>query len=357
VTFAVLLLLLASAPPQPGGAAAAFQRAAAALSAGDYAAAEKGFQEVLKLEPTSVPALGNLGVTYSRQERFSEAVGVYRKALKLAPNEPGLLLNLAIAYVKQEQYAGAKPLLARLPRNNQTRELLATCELFTGNPARALELLDGLHTPEALFLTGTARLRLKQPDPARAAFAELLASTSPAQAHMLMGRAYLDNGQFDESIAEFRQALDLPAARLELAKAQISIRDSEAAEKNLREFLQARPGYPEAVYYLGALLVLMAREDEALPLLEQARAARPDSWGAYYYLGRAYLQKGSAEKALALLERSARLNPDEAAVWFQLARACQTLGRGAEAAKARERFNAIREKSLEASQPVMPPNR
>ncbi len=358
MSIAVLVLLLTAAPPQSGGAAVVFQRAAAALSAGDLPAAEQGFEQVLKLEPNSVPALGNLGVTYTRMERFADAVRVYRQALKLAPNQPGLLLNLGLAYLKQGDYAAAKPLFARLQRTNQSLELLATCELFTGNPTRALDLLKALpRTPEILFLTGTSYLRLKQPAPAKAAFEEMLTVASSAQARLLMGRAYVDNEQFDEAIAEFKQALELPPARLELAKAQISLRDNESAESNLREVLRTRPAHSEAAYYLGSLLVLLAREDEALPLLEQARAARPDAWGAYYYLGRAQMQKGAAPKALTYLETAAKLNPEEAAVWFQLARAYQTLGRKAEAASARTRYNTLREASLEKTQPVLPPGR
>lgn len=335
-----------------------FQRAAQALSAGNLAEAEQGFQQVLKLEPNSVPALGNLGVVYSRMERFPDAVKAYQRALKLAPNEPGLLLNLAIAYVKQEDYAAAKPLLARLPRNAQTLQLQATCELFTGNPQRTLDLIAGLPTgAEVSYLKGTAYLRLKKPEDARRAFADLLASASPAQGHLLMGRAYSDNAQFDEAIVELKQALDLnpasAAARFELAKAQIGLRDNENAEQNLREILKSQPSHVEAAYYLGGLLVLLAREDEALPYLERARRARPDAWGGYYYLGRAYLQKGMAPRALPLLERASAINPDEAAVWFQLARAYQSLGRRQEAAAARARYDKMRSETLEKTQTIL----
>ena len=358
MTTAVFLLFLSAAPPQPEGAAVTFQKASQALSAGNLDAAEQGFLSVLKLEPNSIPALGNLGVTYSRMERYPDAVKTYQRALKLAPSHPGLLLNLAIAYVKQSDYEPAKPLLLRLPRNTQTRELLATCELFTGHSQQALSLLDGLPpNPEVLFLSGTARLHLKQPEAAKRDFAALLASASPAQAHLLMGKAYSDNAQFDEALVELKQALDLDPpslpARLELAKAQIGLRENENAEQNLRAVLAANPSHPEAAYYLGALLVLLAREDESLPLLQQARAARPDAWGAYYYLGRAYMQKGQAPQALPFLQKSSTLNPNEAAVWFQLARAFSALSRRPEAAQARARYDALRSASLEKTQPII----
>src|SRR5512140_2774114 len=91
-----------------------FQRAAAALAAGDYAAAESGFQQVLKASPNHLGALGNLGVVYSRSERPTEAIAVYRRALRLAPNEKGLLLNLGLAHLKSDAHAEALPYFQRV---------------------------------------------------------------------------------------------------------------------------------------------------------------------------------------------------------------------------------------------------
>lgn len=357
---AVLVLVLAAAPPPSGGAAAAyFERAARALSGGDYETAEEGFLAVLKLEPNSVPALGNLGVTYSRMERFADAVRVYRRALKLAPNEPGLILNLGLAHLKQEDYAAAKPLFARLPRSEQSSQLLATCELFTGQAGRALALLEGLpRSAEVMFLTGTAQLRLGRKAEAKESFRELLAASSPAQAHLLMGRAYSENAQFDEAIGELKQALDLDrgslAARMELAKAQIGLRQNEEAEANLREVLRTNPRHPDGAYYLGSLLVLLSREDEAFPLLELSRTARPDAWGAYYYLGRAWMQKGQAGKALPLLEQAVKLNPGEMSAWYQLTRAAKAMGLEARSKEALARYEALRKANMapDSNKPV-----
>jgi tetratricopeptide (TPR) repeat protein len=360
VTAAILTAILLAVPAQPAGTAVVFERAAKALTSGDLNAAEKGFLEVLKREPDSIPALGNLGVTYSRMERYADAIRTFQRALRLAPGQPGLVLNLAIAYVKKSDYAAAKPLLAKLLENTQTRELRATCELFTGHPERALELLAGLPpSPETLFLTGTAQLRLKRRAEAQAAFQKLLTLAPPAQVHLLLGRAYADSTLFDEALVELRQAVALDPqsvpARLELAKTLISLRDNPAAEKELRAILASNPVQPDATYYLGAILVQQGRAGEAIPLLETSRAARPDAWGAYYYLGRAWMQKDPA-KAVPLFERASRLGPGEAAVWFQLARAYQTLGEFGKAKAARQRHSAISEKALERESQIIPPN-
>ena len=41
-------------------------RAVKDLASGDYAAAERGFQSVLRAQPNSAGALGNLAIVYSR---------------------------------------------------------------------------------------------------------------------------------------------------------------------------------------------------------------------------------------------------------------------------------------------------
>lgn len=348
-----LLWVALLAPPQQ-----VFQQAAAALQRGDLSGAEKGFLEVLKAEPDNLGALGNLGVVYSRQERIDDAITIYQRVLKLAPNEPGIWLNLGLAYLKLDDFTSALPLFDKLNRSPrasaQSAELLSTCLLQTGQPGRAVALLEALpRTPGTLFLLGSAYLKLKQKDKAKAAFDELFTSAAgPAQSHYLLGRAYNDAAQPDEALAELKKALGLDpkfdAARFELAKVHLSQRDNDAAEQELR----ALPPGPEVSYYLGALLVLTGREKEAIPWLELARKARPNGWGSYYYLGRAELQSKNLARALPLLEKAAQLNPDETAAWFQLARAYQQAGRPADAAKARARLAQLKEKTQEYEERV-----
>jgi tetratricopeptide (TPR) repeat protein len=340
----------------------AFRKAAAALTAGELSQAEQGFLEVLQSQPRHIGALGNLGIVYSRQERVSDAITVYQRALKLSPNEPGLLLNLGLAYLKLEEYQSAKPLLARADRSPlasaQTKELLATCRLFTGEEAAAAAALETLpRTPGVLYLLGSAYLRLNQPDRARAVFADLLtASASPAQARFLLGKAYAEGAQFDAAAAELRQALVLDsrmtAARVELGKVLLGARDLEGAAREFRVALAGEPANVEATYYLGALLVLMRKEAEALPYLEKVRSARPNGWTSFYYLGRARMQLGHAAEAIPLLEKAAALNPDEAAVYFQLGRAYRAAGRISDAQRAAAAYTRLRDRSAEREESV-----
>src|SRR5690242_890204 len=91
-----------------------FEKALAALSAGEYAAAESGFRQVLQESPNHFGALQNLGVVYSRTNRLPEAVGTYRHALELRPSDKSVLLNLGLSYLKQESFAEALPIFQKL---------------------------------------------------------------------------------------------------------------------------------------------------------------------------------------------------------------------------------------------------
>lgn len=341
-------LFLAAAACAAGDPRVAFDRAAAALAAHDYGAAERGFQEVLKAVPGHAGALGNLGVVYARTQRHSQAIEVYQRALKLAPRDPGLSLNLGLAYVSLRQYGRALALFEKLPRTGQVRELLATCQIHDGRPAEALAALEGMPlTAGVAYLRGLAYARLKQPEQARAALAEMMSAATPAQAAFLMGKAEYDEGRFETAAESFQKALaaGFPGSHLELGKTYLSLRRNAEAETELRLALGDDPS--EANYYLGGLLIIARRYAEAAPFLEKARALNPDSWAACYYLGRVRLAGNQPSAAIALLERAAALNPNEPAVFYQLAQAFKKAGRAAESRRALERVLALNRGKLD----------
>src|ERR1017187_9392735 len=96
----------AQQPPAPDPRAI-FERAQQALVRKDYAAAERGFREVLRLDPRSAAAYTDLGVVYMRTEKYDSAIRVLLEAKKLSPNLPGIDLNLGLAYYDKEEFPQA----------------------------------------------------------------------------------------------------------------------------------------------------------------------------------------------------------------------------------------------------------
>lgn len=324
-----------------------FDRAVEALVAGDYVKAEHGFQAVLRDEPQNAGALTNLGIIYSRTNRADQAIAMYQRALKLSPDDKAILLNLGLVHLRQEAYKRALPLFERVvaidPHHQQARQLVALCQVYTGQLSPAIHELETLRAANAgdeqvLFLLGFAYLKNQQPGMTKTVFEQMFAVAGPARAQFLLGRACYEAALFDRAEESYRevQRLDpnFPGLDLELGKLFISQHRTDDAVRELGLVLKGDPENEDANYFLGSLLVQENRFREGIPYLERARTLKPDSWGAYFYLGKARLGMDQAADAVPLFQKAAELNPDESTVYFQLARALQASGHRLEAGRA-----------------------
>lgn len=124
-TRALLLMLLilsvsglSSQQPPSEDPRAIFGRAQTALLNQDYARAEAGFQEVLRLYPHSVAALSNLGVVSMRTEKYGRAIQSFRKARELNPQVPGISLNLGLPIITSKTLPWPSRSLSRCSERN-----------------------------------------------------------------------------------------------------------------------------------------------------------------------------------------------------------------------------------------------
>jgi putative PEP-CTERM system TPR-repeat lipoprotein len=121
--------------------------AEAALARKDYAAAEKLYQNVLKLQPESALALNNLAwVTLQLQK--DGALGYAEKANQLMPNQTQFMDTLAMVLSAKGENAKAIELqnraVALQPGNNALKLNLARLYIAAGDKARARTELDAL---------------------------------------------------------------------------------------------------------------------------------------------------------------------------------------------------------------------
>ena len=339
-----------------------FTNAEQALRSNDLAAAERGFREFLELQPSHVGALGNLGVVYSRMGRYQDAVFAYERGLKLAPKSANLNLNLGLVWLKQDDHRSARVWFERAaalrPDHDQTMELLATAQLFTGDVDKAVAILESLPATQSVqYLLSIGYLKQNRRDHAREMIDRLFDLLSPAQAHLLAGRAYYESTLFEQAVAELTKARDLdsnlPGVWRELGKAQVSLRRSEQALTNLRQAVKRDPTDAEACYFLGALLVQEGSAKEGVDLLERSRRGRPAFWGAWYYLGKAAMAAGDPLRAADLLRRALELHGEEMAVTYQLARALNAAGLHAESRKWMNRYMELRAQQKRETQEAL----
>ena len=325
---ALLALAAGLAAAQP--AAGEFERAVAALSAGDYAAAESGFQELLVQSPNDVAVLQNLGLVYARTNRLDRALAAYRRALELSPGNSNLLLNLGLAYLKQNRYADSLAAFQELVRRDPA-----------SRPARDIHLLYPLCS---------GYLAQNQSDAGRRTLTAFLASLPPSAASLVRCKLHFVSERLDEAEAECRASLradpNFPGAHLEMAKVLVAQRSPDAAQE-LAAAIREQSSDPEALYDLGVALAQESRTEEAMDYLERARRLDPGFWGTYFHLGKIRLALQQADQAVPLLRKAADLHPGNFTVLYVLGRALMATGKTEEARRVMEQVRKLQAKELE----------
>ena len=207
---------------------------------------------------------------YSRRE-FPKAIESMQAALKT--EEAGSVRFTEIALVLGQSY------------------------YMSGRNAEAIPWLEkaiaaGVRATEAAYMLGSAAVKNREPDRARAAFAVMFnIPAESAAAHLITGQMMV------------RQELE------------------EFAERELRRALALDPRIPEAHYLLGILATYRSDIDKAISELTQEIAINPNFAMAYYKLGDAYTRRENWDQAIPLLQKSAWLNPTYSGPYILLGKA------------------------------------
>ena len=312
-----------------------FHEAVSALSSGDYAAAERGFQKVLDASPDHVDSLQNLGVVYARTNRLDKAIPLYRRALELSPRNGSVLLNLGLAYMKQGAFSEALPVFQTLSAADPGKM-----------PGRDLRVLYSLTA---------GYLRQNRTEEAQRTIKAFLASLPPASAALVLCKLYYEGERSEEAEEQCRKTLELdpklPGAHLVMAQVLASLHSAGAA-KELDAVIREGPRDAESLYDLGVALIQEDRIDDGVRYLDRSMRLNPGFWGSYYHLGKTKLKLGQAEQAVPLLKKAAELNAESFPVFYELGRALLATGKTEEAGRAMQRVRELqaleREKDVKA---------
>jgi len=295
--FALLLLhfSFAQAPSDYANGLASFR-------AGNYADALEFFRKAEAAAPGSTDALVFAAKALVHLEKYAEADAALRSYLAWQSNSPDALYLLG--YV--------------LNRENQPGESLET---YTKAAARQPP------TGDDLKVVGLDYVLLDDfPSAIRWLEKAVELDSRNAEAWYFLGRAYYTRSRISEAKAAFEKVLQLNPKD---AKAENNLglvfeseaRPSEAIEayQQAIAWQQANPKPSEQPYLnLGSLLLDEGRNEEALPVLEEAAKLSPVNSLCRLKLGIAYFRLSKLENARKELEEAARLDPDNAAVHFQL---------------------------------------
>ena len=164
--------------------------------------------------------------------------------------------------------------------------------------------------------------------------------TPSASEHMALGLDYRDQGQLDEAVAAFKEAIELEPnfveAHYNLGLTYADQEEYELALAEQQEAIDLAPDLAEAHNGLGMAYYGLGQVDEAIAAYQQAVELDPDLSDAHFNLGHAYSDLGQHGQALAAYREAAQLEPDDHEIHHNVGVACIKQGMVNEAIEAWE---------------------
>lgn len=135
-------------------------------------------------------------------------------------------------------------------------------------------------------------------------------------AHYNLGEVLDQQGQANEAIAQYRQALQRhPAyegAQNNLGLVLLRLGRVDEAIPCFQKAIQIKSSYPEPRINLGNAFLQQGKTDEAIAQYQKAAELDPDDPTSRNGLGNALLQKGKVDDAIAQYQAALKLQPDNA---------------------------------------------
>ena len=251
----------------------------------DYPAAERLYRQLTPYAPEMAELHSNLGLACHLQNKGDCAEQAFLKALEL--NKDLFLPNFVMGEkrFKQNRYEEALPLLESAlqsqPRQPEVRQFyLATLiglhrYLSAVKEYRAL-IQENPSDVEARYGLGAVYMKMSQ-----RAIEGLRGREDNGYSFLLTARHYAPEPRwltFALSAYEdaFEKGVNLPGARVEYAKLQLSQKALQAARSALEAELEVDPYSYEGRFYLAQLALQEGDEQESARLLDEAVAIRPE---------------------------------------------------------------------------------
>lgn len=295
-----------------------------AVEEGDYASVERDLLNYAIQNPNDARGFELLARMRFKQNRLSEAKSLYQKVLALDAGATASKINLAVINFQTGSAPAAISELEALPdRDVQTDALrlkLAQAFALLGDCGKALAAVDKLSPKakngDALPLRAECYLRARENGQigALVPFANGLAKQDPKLAvkfaDVLIGGAiYKESADVLRAVVKvFPQNAD---ALVSLAKAEIYLKNFEAAKNHLALASKIEPQSPDIFYAQGLFESERGKNAEALRWLEKALAAAPDSIPFLRQYVISAIRASENGKAMRAAEKLMQLNASE----------------------------------------------
>ena len=293
------------------------------LHTGDRQAAEADLRHAVKLKPTAVNALYNLGVLLMEDKKPAEAAQYFEKARNAGPLSPELAVNLIQAYLEAGHSDHAIHVAeAAGPKFAASSEFdLMTGNLFLAHgvasaACAAFRSADRLqpHQPEVALPLASACLESKDAVSAKAALASIEdKAQDSAQYHSLAAKVHFLAGEKEATLAEMSSAVKLaprdPDLFLTLGRFYQKYGEQQKAVAVLQKAADLDPSSPAPLYSMAVSYITADDQAGAMQLLSRALKLDPHFDRALFLVGSIYLAALKLEEAEPPLAEALKLQP------------------------------------------------
>lgn len=230
-----------------------------------YAQAEEITDEIIKNQSNNTKAYILLAKSQAKQGKFSQAIETLSKASQKSPENHEILLETLKIRKDQEGAESVLPELVKLAQDQPD------------NPAILTTLTD--------WLIQTNRLKKAEET------AQTILKIMPGQAevHLMLGRLQRKNGQLDQAISHFSDAITIDPtmidAYIEMGKTYQDRRELEKAIQIYHKGSQADASDPRPYYFAGMALKECKDFAGAEAMLKQAKKYAPHDSNIVRQLG------------------------------------------------------------------------
>ena len=319
------------------------------LRRGSVDEAKSKIQEELERNPSSVDAYDLLGIVYTDERDYPNALAAFQQALKLDPHSTRALNNLGNLYVAENKLDLAekefRKVLRLEPGNHDGNYNLGLILMARGSPLTAISHFQRVHPPDIATRSNLIRACLRA---GRTAEGLKLASDLSAQnrddvqLHFTLGVLLASEKQYRAAQLQLEQANALQPETLEilynLGQAYLRTAEYPKAELVLHRALKLKSDSPETLYLLAQVYQEQNRSVDALDLLVAAHKLAPQNTDIIFLLARASMTQDYFEDAIPLLESGLQIAPQRADLRAALGESYFMSGK---AEKAIEEFKAL----------------
>jgi tetratricopeptide (TPR) repeat protein len=303
--------------------ASPFADGEALLQQGQLEEARSKIQEELLQNPSNAEGYSLLGLVYTEEKNYAEALAAFEQGLKFDARSTGIRNDMGNVYVAQGKIDLAEKEFreaVRLnPADNDGNYNLGLVLLAKKHPADAIPYLQRIRPQTIASQMSLARADLeagKTADGLKAA-AELSAQNkNNVQVHFTLGVLLASEKQHRAAQGELEQANLLQPQTFEILYnlGEVYLRDVEyaKAEVALNRALKLKPDSPETLLLLAQVDSEQMKPVDALDLLVRAHKLAPQNTDVIYSLARVSMSQNYYEDSIPLLESGLKIAPQRA---------------------------------------------